>query len=186
MTRFERSLLIGATSMVAMACPVPSYSQSPTVAARSLSIGAGFHVGQVGGAPIYGPAVSAAGWHRTSASTALRVDLGYRYNTRRLLRACWPNECPTAGTMSYMPAVGAGMMVGRLSSPLTRYYVLAGGEVLGMRALSYRRGGVVGLPKLGVGAVFVKESVHAEFTARWRNWRDRPLRQWTFLLGWHR
>lgn len=187
MKRFERPLLlISATLMVVVTCPVPSYSQSPTVATRSLSIDAGFHIGEVGGATTYGPAVSAIGWHRTSGSTALRVDLSYRYNSRRLLYACWNNECPTAGTMSYMTAVGAGMMIGRLSSPSTRYYMLAGGEVLGMRALTYRRGGVVGLPKVGAGAVFVKESVHAEVTARWRNWRDRPLRQWTFTLGWHR
>jgi hypothetical protein len=190
MKRFEPPrLLIGAILLiVAVTCPVPSYAQSPGVARRSLSIDAGFHAGEVGGATTYGPALSAIGWHRTSGSTALRVDLSYRYNTRRLLRVCWPNEeiCPTAGTMSYMTAVGAGMMIGRLSSPSTRYYMHAGGEVLGMRALSYRRGGVVGLPKVGVGAVFVREAVHAEFTARWRNWRDGPLRQFTFTLGWHR
>ena len=187
MKRFERPLLlIGATVMVAVTCAVPSYSQSPRVATRSLSIDAGFHAGEVGGATTYGPAVSAIGWQRISGSTALRLDLSYRYNSRRLLTACWPDECPTAGTMSYMTAAGAGLMIGRLSSPSTRYYVHAGGEVLGMRALSYRRGGVVGLPKVGAGAVFVKESVHAEFTVRWRDWRDRPLRQWTFMLGWHR
>src|SRR5687767_15481324 len=139
MNLLERPLLlIGAgLFVVAVGGPVSSYSQSPTPARRSLSIDAGFHAGEVGGAPTYGPAVSAIGWRRTSASTALRVDLNYRYNSRRLLRVCYGDECPTAGTMSYMTAVGAGMMIGRLSSPSRRYYAHAGGELLGMRALSY-------------------------------------------------
>ena len=188
MKRFEYLRLISATLlMVAITYPVPSSSQSPTVATRSLSIGAGIHLGEVGGRTTHGPAVSVIGWQRTSGSTAVRVDLNYRYNRPRLLFACWGDECPTAGTMSYMTAAGAGLMVGRLSSASTRYYMLAGGEVLGMRALStYRGGGVVGVPKVGMGAVFVKESVHAEVAARWRNWRDRPLRQVTVTLGWHR
>lgn len=188
MKRFEYLWLISATLfLVAVFYPVPSGSQSPAVAARSLSIGAGIHLGEVGGRNTHGPAVSVIGWQRTSASTAVRLDLNYRYNRPRLLMACWGDQCPTAGTMSYMTAVGAGMMLGRLSSPSRRYYFHAGGEVLGMRApSSYRRGGVVGVPKVGVGAVFVQESVHAEFAARWRHWRDRPLRQVTFTLGWHR
>ena len=187
MKRLERPrrLIAVTLAMIAVLSPVPGFSQSLEVPTRSLSINAGLHAGDVGGKSTYGPVVSVIGWQRTSASVALRLDLSYGYNSRRLLVACW-DDCPTTGTMSRMTAIGAGMMVGRLSSPVTRYYMVVGGEVLGMRALHSTGGGVMGVPKLGAGAVFVKESVLAEFSLRWRNWRDRPLRQWAFVLGWHR
>ena len=125
------------------------------------------------------------GWVRPASFAAFRGELTYSHNLDNTLIACASYPCPP-GAPTHIPAIGMSAMLGNLGAASTRFYVLGGADVLLTSGGPPSTSGVVGIPKLGVGALS-SGSLFVEVSGRWRHdWGGWPLRHWVLLAGWYR
>lgn len=181
-TSWHRTLF--SCAMLAATGAAAAGAQAPV---RSVALGAGFHYGRFGNWDNGGVAVSVAAWQRIASFSALRADVSYAFRVKGGYFVCNFNTlgCPP-GAPRHIPTVGATAMLGNLAGTSTRYYALAGAEMMFLRNKSEAAKGQVVVPKLGAGMLH-REKHFVEVSGRWRSdWGGRPIRHALFVLGWYR
>jgi hypothetical protein len=170
-------------STVADAWPDPLFGQAlqPRL---SIAAGAGIHIGEFGGIPTNGFALSTMAWFRPASFAALRGDVTYAFNIAGM-RVCVWDPCPVNG-VRHLNGMAVTAMLGNLGAASTRGYALAGTELLLASGRPEWDGRKRTVPKLGAGVLF-PSSVFVEVTGRWHSeWQGWRVRHVVFLAGWYR
>jgi hypothetical protein len=168
-------------------CPALALAQAPEASSRSVALGVGFNYGKFGNWDNGGVAVSAAVWQAIASVAALRADVGYAFRVNNADFGCNAIDfpCPPRAPR-HIPTIGASAMLGNLAGTSTRYYALAGAEMMFLRNKSEAAKGQVVVPKFGAGMLH-REKHFVEVSGRWRSdWGGRPLWHALFVVGWYR